>query len=553
LFANPIMKKYLLSAGLFVVSVCAFGQALKTAAPHLEKQGTATRLIVNDKPYLMIAGELHNSSTSNAAYMRPIWKQMADKHLNTVIAAASWELVEPQQGKFDFTLVDSMVLGARKQGLHLVMIWFASWKNGTSTYAPVWVKNNADKYTYAKDAKGKTLETLSTFGNATMQADANAFKQLMLHIKQIDEKYQTVIMMQVENESGLLRADRDHSDAANKAFDSPIPADLAKYLTGNKSSLAPELYDIWKENGFKTTGNWETVFGKSDVKEKDWQHLSYYTEELFMAYHYARYIGTVAAAGKSAYNIPMYVNAWLKQPDTPIPGRYPGGGSLPQVIDMYRSAGPALDFIAPDIYIPQFTWVLSQFHRLGNPLMIPETKGGVLGAARAFFAYGEHDAMCFSPFGIDGDYFNDEPLSNAYLVIDQLKELILKNQGKQTMRGILVDTASKIQEFDFGSYHIAANINDKSAAAGGIMIQTGPDEFIVASKSMNIIFSNKSAADPSHVAFEAIDEGTFKNGRWIAGRRLNGDEQLNAVFEGTGLKFAGKGYTIQHVKLYRFK
>jgi hypothetical protein len=153
-----------------------------------------------------------------------------------------------------------------------------------------------------------------------------------------------------------------------------------------------------------------------------------------MAYHYAKYISKVAAAGKSVYAIPMFVNAWLKQPATPLPGDYPGGGPLPHVIDMYRCAGRALDMIVPDIYITQFTWACNNYHRLGNPLFIPETKGGVLGAARAFFVFGEHDAMGFSPFGIDGDYLKDDALLDAYLVLGQLKELILKNQGKQTMK-----------------------------------------------------------------------------------------------------------------------
>ena len=88
----------------------------------------------------MLGGELHNSSTGGVEYMHPIWKRMADANLNTVIASASWELVEPVEGKYDFVLVDSMIMGARKESLKLIVLWFGTWKNGMSTYVPAWVK-----------------------------------------------------------------------------------------------------------------------------------------------------------------------------------------------------------------------------------------------------------------------------------------------------------------------------------------------------------------------------------------------------------------------------
>ncbi|HBQ82852.1 MAG TPA: beta-galactosidase, partial [Bacteroidales bacterium] len=87
--------------------------------PYLEKHGTAARLVVDGKPFLMISGELHNSTCGGFEYMRPVWKRMAEKNLNSVIATVSWELVEPEEGKFDFALVDSTIAGALKAGLKL--------------------------------------------------------------------------------------------------------------------------------------------------------------------------------------------------------------------------------------------------------------------------------------------------------------------------------------------------------------------------------------------------------------------------------------------------
>src|SRR4030095_16347718 len=237
------MKK--LSFLFFLFASCR-ALAQTSSLPHLEKGDNIIQLIVNGKPFLILGGELHNSSTSGTTYMQPIWAQLKKKNLNTIVAPVYWELVEPEEGHFNFTLVDSMLAGARKQNLHLVILWFASWKNGYSMYVPSWIKNNSDEYPRAKDQNGKTLQQLSTFGEATAEVDARAFKALMKHIREVDAKQQTVIMAQIENEVGLFYTARDHTDAANKAYNSTVPNDLMKYLTAHKGKLQPELDSAWK-------------------------------------------------------------------------------------------------------------------------------------------------------------------------------------------------------------------------------------------------------------------------------------------------------------------
>jgi hypothetical protein len=547
--------------------------------PHLEKQGTATRLVVHGKPFLLIAGELHNSTCGGFEYMRPVWKKMAAKNLNSVIATVSWELVEPQEGKFDFALVDSIIAGAREADLKLVLIWFGSWKNAASTYIPSWVKKDYEKYPRALDENGKTLEIMSTFGTESCEADARAFAALMSHIKEVDAKEQTVVMMQVENEIGVLdhfgraqygreisddpgNARRDFSDPAKKAYNSAVPQELTDYMFEHKETIYPELYKVWKENGFKTSGTWEEIFGKSQLKRdlKDWKFYSYYTEELFMAWHYASYIEKIAAAGKKEYPLPIYVNAWLKQPVTFWPGRYPSGGPLPQVLDIWRAAAPSIDFLAPDIYMDEFTWVCNEYTRNGNPLFIPEARGGQEGAARAFFVFGEYDAGCFAPFGIDNPRFaENDPLDESYAVLQNMSDIILENQGKGTMRGIYVNTAEPVMQFELGNYIIEARLtggrNQNPAEGqnmtGGIMIHTGPDEFIAAGKALDIFFTPEDHS--MRIAVDVVDEGTFKDGKWIPVRRLNGDETHASTYSGTGLKFPGNKVSIQKVTLYRYK
>lgn len=535
------MRKLLTFTILFLLTVHVFAQS--HSIPHLERQGNTVRLIVKDKPFLVLGGELHNSSTSGTAYMRPIWERMAQKNLNTVIAPVYWELLEPEEGKFDFTLVDSMILGARSQNLHLVILWFGSWKNGYSMYVPGWVKNNQEKFPRAKDIDGQSCEMLSAFGETSMKADANAFRALMKHIREKDAEYQTVITVQIENEMGLFLTNRDYCDQANKAFDAPVPDEVMKYLQINKAKLQPEIDSVWKANGYKLSGKWEEVFGKSTEDKKNWKTLTYLTEELFTVYHYASYVGKVAAAGKEEYPIPMYVNAWVKQPvmGGGYPGKYPNGGPIPHTLDIWRAAAPSIDFIAPDIYLSlkDAMYTIEQYHRPGNPVFIPEYKHSPEAASVAFWAYGQHDAISFSPFGIDDLKPEEDAFTRTYAVLSQVQDLILQHQGKGTMAGIFVDTSMRVQEFNLGGYRIKAQFGGnyypeppaqngkakKASAAGGLVFSIAPDEFIVVGKDFMLSF-NLIKADEKKPFFdvEYMEEGTFVNGKWLTIRRLNGDE-----------------------------
>ena len=546
---------------------CTPAFAQKMAIPHLEKKGNIMQMIVQGKPFLILGGELHNSSTSGADYMRPIWGQMKRKHLNTVIAAVYWELLEPQEGKFDFTLVDSMIYGARIQHLHLVILWFGSWKNGYSMYVPGWVKKDTERFPRIKNKKGESFVVLSALSEASMNADAKAFKRLMQHIRQVDEKDQTVIMAQIENEAGLFYDPRDYNEEATKAYDQGVPNDLVQYLSGNKGRLQPELDSAWKENGYKTSGSWEDVFGKSVLLKENWKALSYLPEELFTVYHYSKYIGQVARAGKEAYPIPMYVNAWIKQPGFGAPGRYPSGGPIPHTLDLWRANAPVIDFISPDIYvsIPDSRYTTEQYHRPGNPVFIPEFKPGASSASLAFWAFGQHDANCFSPFGIEETTPEEDPITKSYAVLSQLEQLILQHQGKGTMKGLYLDTAERSASFELNGYTVKASLSmpmfapaggtvaglsssdKRSTSAGGIVFAIGPDEFIVVGKDFTLSFTPLTTdAKKPKIDIEYMDEGSFVNGHWVTTRRLNGDE-------GTGGGDYGFGFNKGYAALFRFQ
>ncbi len=374
------------------IAICAQDANL----PHLEQRGVTLQLVVDGKPFLMLAGELHNSSSSSLEYMKPIWPRLAAIPLNTVLTPISWELVEPADGKYDFTLIDGLLAQAREQRLRVVLLWLASWKNGMSSYAPVWVKQDTKRFprVVLRNNEANILSTIAGFSDATRDADARAFAAVMQHIREVDIREHTVVMMQVENEVGVLGDSRDHSSAAEQAFAAAVPPQLIEYLKVHRDTLDPELCELWRQQGEKTSGTWAQVFG--DTPRAD---------EIFMAWNYARYIQAVTTKGKASYELPMYVNTWLASEDT-APGDYPSGGPQPRVIDIWKAAGSAIDTYSPDIYLPNFSYWANRYHRRDNPLFIPETSGGSSGGANAFYAVGENAAIGFSPFAIDS--FNAE-------------------------------------------------------------------------------------------------------------------------------------------------
>ena len=562
-----------LVCGLALVSIdCASRPVAEP--PHLRKQGTATQLIVEGKPFLALSGELLNSSASSVEYMQPIWPKLAAAKLNTVIAGVSWAQIEPQEGKFDFTVLDSVIQGARKHNLRLILIWFGSWKNSLSSYAPDWVKKDFQRFPRIQIKGGKTIELLSTLSDANRDADAHAFAALMRHVKEVDSQQQTVIMIQVENEVGVLLDSRDRSAAANQAFDGPVPKELMDYLQQHRDALVPEFRDVWKGAGFKTSGTWEQVFGKGrpenfeipvrvdspPYKQADldsWRQIRWPADEIFMAWHYARYVNAVAEAGKKEYNIPMYVNAWLQQPNFPWPGVYPSGGPEPQVHDVWRAGAPSIDILAPDLYLQYFAEVCARFTRSGNPLFIPETGAGAEGAAKVLYAFGHHDAIGFSPFGVDGGRAPDDNLIGSYDLISQLAPLIVEHQGKGTMTAVLLNQNDPPQKVRLGNHTIEATFQFAShpgapatrqpmPPAAAIFIATGPDEYYVAGKGLSLTFSPNTPG-PEIDGLGTVEEGVFVNGRWVPGRRLAGDETI----QGQTVSLWDKG--IQRVTLYRYR
>ena len=548
MIARPAAAKtritYLLLCASLVLIYQANSQAQQQRVPHLRKQGTATQLIVDDKPFLVLAGELGNSSSSGLEYMRPVWPKLAALKLNTVLIPVYWELIEPVEGKFDFTLVDGLIQDARKQNLRLVPLWFASWKNSMSCYAPSWVKTDQQRFPRSQDKNGAGMEILSPFNKENFEADARAFAAFMRHVREVDGNDHTVIMVQVENEIGMIPDSRDRSTVANQLFSERVPAELMNYLSERKEQLIPEFRTAWAANGFKTSGTWEEVFGKGPA-----------TDEVFMAWYFARYVDRVTEVGKKEYSLPMFVNAALIRPGH-MPGQYPSAGPLPHLIDIWRAGAPKIDFFSPDIYFQNFAEWVRKYDRSGNAVFIPEAMPGSVDAVNAMYAIGQHNAIGFSPFSIDS---LDEETTNAvtasYDLLNQLTPLILNHQGKGTMAGLLPEGPEQRQpqQLRLGNHTLYVTFDrptaqNTSVLSGGLVIAIAPDEYVFAGTGLTVTFEAAGGGDPI-VGLLSVDEGKYVNGQWVVTRRLNGDQ----THQGRHLRLPAGKFGIQRIKLYRYR
>lgn len=565
---------------VFVVfSVMTIGQ-VNAQKSTLQKQGTATQLVVDGKPFLVLGGELGNSSAACVEDIERIFPKLQRMGLNTVLVPAYWDLIEPQEGQFDFSLTDEVINQARQNELKVIFLWFGAWKNSMSCYAPLWFKQNYKKYPRAYTQSGKPLEIASTFSENVYQADNRAFSQWMEHIAAIDKEEGTVIMIQIENEIGMLEDARDYSKEANALFDAPVPAELMSYLQKNKKTLHPQMHQKWESQDYRKQGTWQEVFG-ADL----------YTDELFMAWHYARYVERMAQSARSIYNVPLYVNAAMNSRNRK-PGEYPSAGPLAHLIDIWHCGAPTIDFLAPDLYDNGFTDWVAKYKLHNNPLFIPEIKLTDNNGVRAFYIFGEQDAIGISPFSIEnGSDSPNAPLVKSYNTLKELMPLLTKYQGKGIMKGLLFDQDNKeriIYEDDlkltcrhFFTLPWDPRATDGSVwpEGGGILLKLAPNEYIVAGSGIVIAFekatenemklqdlgedgfiqtggktdkviNSKVKWKGTRCGIGSVDEVKVNpDGTFSYVRRLNGDQD----HQGRHVRISVGEFSVLHVKLYEYK
>ncbi|MFL6463407.1 MAG: DUF5597 domain-containing protein [Bryobacteraceae bacterium] len=500
--------------------------ALITSAaemPRLVNKNGHFEFDVEGRPYLILGAQIHNSSAWPSVLPK-VWPALEAMHANTAAAPVYWEQMEPEPGKFDFGNVDVLVKQAREHNLHLVLLWFGTWKNGNMHYVPTWVKTDTARFPRMVNAHGEPLDVLSAHAPANLNADKNAFAHLMRHLKELDGDIHTVLMMQVENESGAIGTVRDFSPVAERQFQSAVPAEM-------------------KTVGKSASGTWRQVFGGE-------------ADEYFQAYYQARYVNAVAEAGKAEFPLPMYVNVWLAYPVAQLPERqyaipgqgYPSGGPIQKMIAFWKMNAPALDMIGPDIYSDSSDFVLDTmriYHRHDNPLWIPEIGFGDSYAKYFFSAIGM-GAIGFSPFGVDRaggrSANNEEPTMHAqnYQLFAPAAREVARLIAEGRVKTAVEEIGQARQEIDFGDWRAQVSFGfpqrdgmpppgTKDAHGRAMVAQLGPDEFLVTGFDASVAFHIPGRLPGLRMQILRAEEGQFEDdgsGRnvWKPLRLWNGDE-----------------------------
>jgi len=530
--------------------------------PELRRVGRVTQLHVGGAPFLALGGELGNSTASDLGVLEKALAKCERMNLNTVMLPVYWDLIEPQEGKFDFTLVRGAIDQARAHHLHLVYLWFGIWKNSMSCYAPGWVKRDSARFERVKLRSGEAQEIVSPESTEANDADARAFSALMRWTRDYDSADRTVIMVQVENEIGMIPEPRDHSEKSERAYQGEVPGTLMSLAA--RGELGPEVGALWEKAGRPSHGTWREVFGSGADGE-----------EVFSAWQFSTYVQKVAAAGKREYPLPMFANAALMRPGYK-PGQYPSAGPLPHLLEVWRAGAPSLDMICPDIYFPNFMEWCGRYVRKGNPLFIPEMAASLRAPANAVYAAARFGAIGFGPFSIENvDAEKERQISNCYDVLGGLSETILEAQQKGTIIGLSPQVGfdwsieDKPSRGELGGVVFEAQF-DRPGTGGAettvlptlgagrwdappgtplgsaMIIRLFPEEFVIVGTGVTITFAPTDGK--GKVGIERVQEGRFtKDGTWIGGRWLNGDE----THQGRHVRFF-EGWTVQRVTLYRY-
>jgi len=514
----------LLARCALMLATVASAPASAQELPRLVSRDGRHALFVDGAPFLMLGAQANNSSNYPAMLPR-VWPVIEAMHANTLEIPIAWEQVEPVEGQFDFSFLDTLVEQARARKVRLVLLWFATWKNTGNSYAPAWVKRDTARFPRMKKPDGTTHYALSPHGRNTLEADKRAFVMMMRHLAKIDADH-NVIMVQPENEAGSYGLARDHAREADRLFKGDVPAELVRAL-----KVKP--------------GSWTALFGKR-------------AEQYFQTWHLARYIDEVAAAGKAAMPLPMYVNAALGDAFTDEGGNVgPSGGPNWNVIPIWKAAAPHIDLVAPDIYTRDAAAVesfLEKYARPDNALMVPEI-GNAQDYGRFLWPALGRGAIGFAPFGMDATGFFNYPLGAKALDAATMEAFagpyamlapMARDWARIAFENPVWGTAkgAKTQAKVFGRWKIAAEYGlwqmgepgwsswnkidphpMADAPVGGLVAaQLAPDTFLISGSHVRVRLTAAGTAVNQQAQIISAEEGSFIAGKWTMRRRWNGDQ-----------------------------
>lgn len=458
--------------------------------------------------FFSIGGQVNNSSAGSEEDMERAVKAIRQFHMNTIAVPIYWYQIEPVEQMYNFDQIDMILRIAQENELKVVLLWFGTWKNGASHYVPEWVKRDKERFLWACNSAGARTRALSPIGMQTMEADRRTVSEILSYLKAKDE-HKTVIAFQIENEPGLLGTPRDYSEESSRMFEAKMPENMQEFLSGLKAGA---VWEAWKENGFRKDASWKQSFGLL-------------AEEIFSAYYFSRYIESVAAAGKMEYELPMYVNVWVRETQNRLPGiDYPSGGATSLVLDLWKYFAPHIDCICPDIYFEDrdtYEEICEYYDREDNVLYIPESHASDMNALHLFRAVEKYGLSGIHCFAIDSAIDNEgnlrpecEQFRNAIEILSGMKPLLEKYRGSGRIYAVAQYEHMDSQFIDFGDFwgrvYFLNSITDEpyihldnlhddrkhvEVRGKGLIVYAGNGEFYLAGDGYKLVLIKKDSME----------------------------------------------------------
>lgn len=509
------------------------------------------RLLFDDEAVLLLGGQLHNSTASSPDATARAFAHARALGANAVIAPVSWDLCEPEEGHFDFSAADAVLREADDAGLRLIVLWFGAFKNAASTYAPRWVRMDADRFPRAQvgahDRPAFTYEgathkpVLSVFSADLRDADAAAFERFVRFLADHPLR-DRVALLQVENEVGLLADSRDRSAIAEAAWNSPAPDRFLGFLRATTpGSVARRL---WEASGSPSSGTWPELLGDG------WE-----ADEVFMAWAFSTYTEELAGRAARIWPLPLYANAWLgPQPGQERAGQYPSGGPGSRVLDVWREGAPTLEMLCPDIYVEAAEPVVRTYASEDRALFVPECRVRVGDIATAL----AHGAVGWSAFGVE-DIRVGSQVSQLLGQLTQFESGLVAAQRAGRVTAVVLTPGKEVEEVSVGDLQVVARGTralfermlldagvghpvtpptppaetvPRAAVASphdtrpfGLIMDEGDDTFLVLGQGLTLDFFHEDTL----IEYDSVVEGRFVDGSWVPGRSLNGDERLRIL------------------------
>lgn len=493
-------------------------------------------------PVFLHGLQAHNSSTNTPMLEKAI---QATKLYggNVLEAPVYWFLMEPKKDEYDLSHIKTLIDQCREAGLFLIILWFATSKNGHPNYAPEYIKLDPERYLVARGADGFPLVALSPHCEETLQRDAKAFAMLMSFLKEYDGEERTVLSVQIENEMGLGYTDRDYSQKAQEDYKKPVP----EILRGI------ELEDMGERDH---SNAWRGTFGR-------------HAHEAFCAYYHARFIGRIAEVGKAIYDIPLITNVMVGENGIEEPGKsYNAGAAVGRVLDIWKAAAPKLDLICPDIYnapMSEYTRICSRYTRDDNALFIPESPTmGEHNAINVFRAVANYGAIGVCGFGAESALANDGSLQPQALsmalsmrVLGMMAPLIEQYRNTGKIHAIIQEEFATRTYLKLENYHVLTAFTSTGMRHGlgsrinmrnpenqhlleqrgrALLVQSGEHEFYLSGVGIAVDFVLRpdpkdespygllGSKQATQLNFLSVEEGHFENGEFVCDFIRNGDE-----------------------------